>query len=244
MKIPKDLKDIKLSQLEKIADIIYDTETEQRLKEIAILCDTTYEELIHSTDIEATTKLLNEMKWFYQINPDDVQNVFSFQYQGIKYNLITEMNQLVFGQWVDLNAYIPMYQDNHWTLTKYIMALCSSIEGQEHSYPSTADELNKRLTIIENLSLDIVYGYTSYFLKKKMRWNNIQDMIMFLELNSQKMNTISSIQNTNKNMDGVQWFGNLLGKMLLKFLQFLGWTYLHVYLPSVSLIAKIISKLK
>jgi hypothetical protein len=231
MKIPKELKDINLKQLESIANIDETTSLqERRLREIAILCNMDYDELYYSKDIKTVTNAMNDLKWFYQLTTDDInQDVFEFTHDNVNYKLIKEMNELTFGQWVDLDYYISDNQENYWTMTKYIMALCSSINGVDHSYPSTSNELSERVSVIENLSLDIVYGYTSHFLKKKDRLKELSQVYSIL--NSQNQNGQVIGNPTIKNGDGQAWYMTLLMQMFLGLMMLIGWTYIHVYLP-------------
>ena len=250
MKIPKELKDINLKQLESITNIDENASLqERRLKEIAILCNMDYNELYYSKDVKTVTKLIDDLKWFYQLTTDDIkQDVFEFNVNNINYKLCQEMNELTFGQWVDLDFYIQENQNNYWTMTKYIMALCSSIKGVEHSYPSTANDLSERVSIIENLSLDIVYGYTSYFLKKKDKLKEL--FHLYSMLNSQNQNGQVIGNHTIKNGDGQAWYMTWLMEMFLGLMMLIGWTYIHVYLPcqlkmkEVSLKVKSILRLK
>ena len=231
MKIPKELKDINLKQLELISDIDENaTLQERRLKEIAILCNMDYNELYYSKDVKTVTKLIDELKWFYELSPQNIeQDIFEFNVNNINYKLIKEMNELTFGQWVDLDYYITENQNNHWTMTKYIMALCSSINGVEHSYPSTSIELSERVSIIENLTVDIVFGYTSYFLKKKDRLKELSQVYSILSSQNQNGQDIGNL--TIKNGDGQAWYMTLLMQMFLGLMMLIGWTYIHVYLP-------------
>jgi hypothetical protein len=244
MKIPKELKDINLKQLESIANIDETTSLqERRLREIAILCNMDYNELYYSKDIKTVTKLIDDLKWFYQITTDDIkQDIFEFNVNNINYKLIKEMNELTFGQWVDLDYYISENQNNYWTMTKYIMALCSSINGVDHSYPSTANDLSERVSIIENLSLDIVFGYTSYFLKKKDRLKELSQV--YSMLNSQNQNGQVIGNPTIKNGDGLRWPMTWLMAMFLGLMMSIGWIYLHVYLPCQSRMKEVSLKVK
>jgi hypothetical protein len=231
MKIPKKLNEINLKQLELIADIDENaTNQERRLKEVAILCNIDYDELYYSKDIKTVTNAMNELKWFYELTPNDIENdIFNFNYDGIEYELIKELNELTFGQWVDLDYYITENQNNYWTMTKHIIALCSSIKGQQHSYPSTSNELKERVSIIEKLSLDIIYGYTSYFLKKKKKLKELSQVYSILNFQNQNGQIIGN--HTTKNGDGQAWYMTLLVEMFLKLMILIGWTYIHVYLP-------------
>jgi hypothetical protein len=231
MKIPKELKEINLKQLELISDIDENSTTqERRLKEIAILCNMDYNDLYYSKDIKIITNAMNDLKWFYELSPQNIeQDIFEFNVNNINYKLIKEMNELTFGQWVDLDYYITENQNNHWTMTKYIMALCSSIKGVDHSYPSTSIELSERVSIIENLTVDIVFGYTSYFLKKKDRLKELSQVYSIL--NSQNQNGEIIGNPTIKNGDGQAWYMTLLMQMFLGLMMSIGWTYIHVYLP-------------
>ena len=244
MKIPKELKDINLKQLESITNIDETTSLqERRLREIAILCNMDYNELYYSKDIKTVTKLIDDLKWFYQITTDDIkQDIFEFNVNNINYKLIKEMNELTFGQWVDLDYYISENQNNYWTMTKYIMALCSSINGVDHSYPSTANDLSERVSIIENLSLDIVFGYTSYFLKKKDRLKELSQV--YSMLNSQNQNGQVIGNPTIKNGDGLRWPMTWLMAMFLGLMMSIGWIYLHVYLPCQSRMKEVSLKVK
>jgi hypothetical protein len=244
MKIPKELKDINLKQLESIANIDETTSLqERRLREIAILCNMDYNELYYSKDIKTVTKLIDDLKWFYQLTPQDInQDVFEFNVNNINYKLCQEMNELTFGQWVDLDYYISENQNNYWTMTKYIMALCSSINGVDHSYPSTSNDLSERVSIIENLSLDIVYGYTSYFLKKKDRLKELSQVYSIL--NSQNQNGQVIGNPTIKNGDGQVWYMTWLMAMFLGLMMSIGWIYIHVYLPCQSRMKEVSLKVK
>jgi hypothetical protein len=244
MKIPKELKDINLKQLESISNIDETTSLqERRLREIAILCNMDYNELYYSKDVKSITKLIDDLKWFYQLTINDIkQDVFEFNVNNINYKLCQEMNELTFGQWVDLDYYISENQNNYWTMTKYIMALCSSINGIDHSYPSTANDLSERVSIIENLSLDIVFGYTSYFLKKKTKLKELSQV--YSMLNSQNQNGQVIGNPTIKNGDGQAWYMTWLMAMFLGLMMSIGWIYIHVYLPCQSRMKEVSLKVK
>jgi hypothetical protein len=244
MKIPKKLNDINLKQLESIANIDENvTLQERRLKEIAILCNIDYNDLYYSKDVKSVTNAMNELKWFYELTPQDInQDVFEFTHDNINYKLIKELNELSFGQWVDLDYYISQNQENYWTMTKYIMALCSSINEVDHSYPSTSNDLSERVFIIENLPLDIVYGYTSYFLKKKDRLKELSQV--YSMLNSQNQNGQDIGNPTMKNGDGQAWYMTLLMAMFLGLMMLIGWIYIHVYLPCQSRMKEVSLKVK
>lgn len=231
MIIPKKLNDIKLKQLELIANIDENsTLQEKRLKEIAILCNIDYNDLYYSKDVNSVTNIMNELKWFYELTPQDInQDIFEFTYDNVNYKLVKDMNELTFGQWVDLDFYISENQDNYWTMTKYIMALCSSINGVDHSYPSTSNELSERVSIIENLSLDIVYGYTSHFLKKKTKLKELSQVYSILSSQNQNGEAIGNP--TTKNGDGQRWYMTWLMAMFFALMMSIGWIYIHVYLP-------------
>ena len=244
MKVPKSLTEIKLTQLEAIANIGENvTEQERRLKEIAILCNVDYNDLYYQSDINTVSKVIADLKWFYDLKLTDLkQDVTEFIVDGVQYQLIKDMNELKFGQWVDLDYYIAENQDNYWTMTKYIMALCSSIKGKEHSYPSTQSELAERVSIIENLSLDIVYGYTSMYLKKK---ENLRELLeVYSILSSQNQSGENTGNLTTKNGDGQPWYMTWLMVMFLGSMMSIGWTYTHVYLPCRSKMRDLSLKLK
>jgi hypothetical protein len=244
MKIPKKLNDINLKQLELIADIDENTTLqERRLREIAILCNIDYNELYYSKDVKTVTKLIDELKWFYELTPQNIQqDIFEFKHDNVEYKLIKELNELTFGQWVDLDYYITDNQNNHWSMTKYIMALCSSIKGVDHSYPSTAKDLTERVSIIENLSLDIVYGYTSYFLKKKDRLKELSQVYSILNSQNQNGEVIGNL--TMKNGDGQVWYMTWLMEMFLGLMILTGWIYIHVYLPCQLKMKEVLLRVK
>lgn len=244
MKVPKKLNEINLKQLELIADIDENaTLQERRLREIAILCNIDYNELYYSKDVKTVTKLIDELKWFYELSPQNIeQDIFEFKYDNVEYNLVKEMNELTFGQWVDLDYYISDNQNNHWTMTKYIMALCTSIKGVEHSYPSTAKDLSERVSIIENLTVDIVFGYTSYFLKKKDRLKELSQVYSILSSQNQNGEVIGNP--TMKNGDGQAWYMTWLMEMFLGLMMLIGWTYIHVYLPCQLKMKEVLLRVK
>jgi hypothetical protein len=242
MKIPKTLKDIKLKQLIEIDSIDKELpEQEYRLNEIAILCNTTFDELYNS-DINKLKNIFNDINWFYKLEPELVEPVLEFKYDNINYKMISEMEQLKFGQWIDLDVYIQIHKDNYWMLTKYIIALCSSIKDKENSYPSTEVELNKRINIIEDLTLDIIFGYTSYFFNKKKRWNNLSQM--YLTLSSQQQSTQNSIQTTASDMGGIYQLFNYVGIILAYLIMFLGWIYINVFLSCQSKIQNLLLRVR
>ena len=232
MKVPKSLEEIKITALEQIAVLENEDEKERRWKEIAILCNTDYNDMMQNQDIISVVSSINEIKWFYELDPESIEQKFEFEYEGIKYKLIKEMNELVFGQWVDITTYTELHQNNYWTATKYIIALCSSIEGQEHSYPKTEKELLERLNVIENIGLDVIYGYTSYFNLKKKAWKNLSNLS--LQLNSIQQNIVDSGQDTIKNGAGQGFFMTYVGVILLILMICVGWIYTKCYIPLVS----------
>lgn len=242
MLIPKSLSEIKYFQLAAIGNLNAEelTQTELRLSEIAILCDSTLEYL-YSLNLNDLNKVLSEIDWFYKLNMEDINEVLEFNYNGITYQFIKEMNELTGGQWVDLTNYIDQHQENIWLQNKYILALCSRIKGVEHSYPKTMNELEERLMMIEDLTLDITHGYRQYFIKKKIKWNHLSQM--YSQLNSQNQNTHNSLQDTINSMDGMGFYWIWLGEILYSIIYLIGWVYMKFYQPLVSIIVKLKLKL-
>jgi hypothetical protein len=74
-----------------------------------------------------------------------------------------------------------------------------------------------------------VFGYTSYFLKKKDRLKELSQVYSILS--SQNQNGEVTMNHTTKNGDGQRWYMTLLMEMFLGLVMSIGWTYIHVYLP-------------
>ena len=241
MNIPKTLKDLTLKDIEPLGLIKEEDEMTFRLKEIAVLTKQSFDD-IYNLPIEEANKLINELKWFFVLDPKDIDVYTEFEYKGIKYELMKEMNELSFGQFVDLEASIKRHQSNYWTLTKYIMALCSKIEGKEHSYPKTKKELEERIKIIEEQTLDIVFGYTGFFLTKKQLWKTLSNQYLLLSSHQQNMGII--INSTMKNGDGKGFFMTCVMEIFLIIIMCVGWVYMNVYGPCRLKMKEGLSKLK
>lgn len=241
IKTPKSLNELTLKMIEPLGDV-YDTDvTNFRLKEIAVLVGMEYND-VYKLPLETANDLLKKLEWFYKLDPKDIQPVYEFEHNGIQYTLMKEINELVMGQWVDLDAYMNNIK-NHWTLTKHIIALCSQIKGVEHSYPNNGKELEKRLKVIEELPLNIVFGYTGFFLTKRLQWKELSHQ--YLILNSLNQNMDINTQTITKNGGGLKsWLVNCAMEIFLNMMVCVGWVYMNV-LPFFQLqMKKLKSKLK
>jgi len=232
MKYPKQLKEITIEQMENIALIDTEDDNRRRLQEVAILCNTDYESLINDTDIEKVNELINGVKWFYDLQMEDIgEPVFEFNHKGINYSLVKELSELTFGQWIDLDLLITNNQDNAWAMTRFIIT-CLSKSDKQKAYFKDPKDLYNRADEFKSLTLDKVFNYTSYFFKKKRKWNQLSLLSSTLNLESQSMD-ISTISTTT-NGDGQGFFMTLLAKILLNSIVLVGWIYtkyLH-YFPS------------
>jgi hypothetical protein len=244
--IPKQLSEISIDKMEMIAQLDIENIDTQKLRfnEMAILCDMDVNELLSSTDIEDVGKIIKGLNWFYDLSFDDIETTtFSFEHNNKTYTLVEELNELTFGQWIDLDGLIKANQDNYWTMTRYIIA-CISKESNQSNPLNTMKELEARANEFKSLTLDKVFNYTSYFFKKKRKWNQLSNLYSQLHSPNQSMDI--STQATIKSGAGQGFFMTLLNKTLLSMIMLIGWVYMKFshFFPSKMKGGKLKNKLR
>jgi hypothetical protein len=240
MKTPTTLNDIKLYHLELIELMNLQDDKDQRLKEIAILLDTDFETL-YSLPLNDLNTIIKDIQWFYHLKPEDITPKYNFEYQGTKYQIQTDYGKLSGGQLIDIENFSKNFKNN-WTLTKYIIAVCMYKEGDEKSYYKSQEEFNKSLEIVNELPLDIVYGFLSFFLHKKESLKTISDLTLQAKELIQNMDTYT--KTSQESMDFYTVFGTFLGKILLGLMMLLGWMHMTFFLPCKSIWKRLLSKKK
>lgn len=224
MNIPKQLSDIKLYHLELLTGLDFEDNKDRRLNEIAVICDTTLDEL-YNLSIKELQDVISEVEWFFLLTPEDVEMKFEFDVDGEKFELAKSYNDLTGGQFIDLNYYIENNKHNHWTVTKYMMAICS--KSDKNNIVGSLDELNRRVKIIENLGLDIVYGYATYFIEKKKSLNNLSTVISTITV---QQSSQDSGHNITESGVGQGFFMSIVGEIFLGLMICLGWVYQTFFL--------------
>ena len=159
IKIPTSLNDVTLSQyqefskLEKKMDDIGDSQIQ--LKIIEIFCDvpSVIARGMKATDIAEVCEVINTM-----FN-DDYQLINRFKLDGIEYGFIPELDEMSFGEYIDLDTFIG---DND-NLHRAMNVLFRPIEIKQGSRyilkPYTPDSAE----IAKRFPLDVVLGSIVFF---------------------------------------------------------------------------------
>lgn len=224
MNIPKQLSDIKLYHLELLTSLDFEDNKDRRLNEIAVICDCTLDEL-YNLSIKELQDVINGVEWFFLLTPEDVETKFEFEVDGEKFELAKSYNDLTGGQFIDLNYYLEANKHNHWTVTKYMMAICS--KSDKKGTVLSLDELNRRVRIVECLGLDIVYGYATYFIEKKKSLNKLTALISTI---TEQQSSQDSGPNITESGDGQGFFMRIAGEIFLGLMISLGWVYQTFFL--------------
>jgi hypothetical protein len=166
--IPESLSEITLAQYQKWYKISENNEDDNFLKQkmIEIFCNVPLKTvlLIKATDVDNITNTINNL---FKEEPKFIDK---FTYKGIRFGFIPKLDEITFGEYVDLDTYLNDWDNIH----KAMNVLYRPITIERKNTYLIEDYEGADVYSLKNITLDIVFGSIVFFWKlKKELWKHI-----------------------------------------------------------------------
>jgi hypothetical protein len=166
--IPESLSEITLAQYQKWYKISENNEDDNFLKQkmIEIFCNVSLKNIftIKANDIDNITNSINNL---FKEEPKFIDK---FTYKGIKFGFIPKLDEITFGEYVDLDTYLNDWDNIH----KAMNVLYRPITIERKNTYLIEDYEGADVYSLKNITLDIVFGSIVFFWKlKKELWKHI-----------------------------------------------------------------------
>lgn len=197
--IPESLSEISLAQYQKWLKISDKNEDDNFLKQkmIEIFCNIPLKNVlqIKATDIDNITNNINNL---FQEEPKFKDR---FNYNGIEFGFIPKLDDMSFGEYIDLDTYLPEWQTMH----KAINVLYRPVTVTRKDKYLIEDYESSDKYDMKKVKLDIVFSSLVFFynLKKELLnciMNYLQNQTTD-KLQQQKLDSIKSGLGINQYMD-------------------------------------------
>lgn len=111
-----------------------------------------------------TPMLLETMKHLAFINtPISSEPLFEFEYKGDKYNVVENIMQQQFQDFIALQTAIAEYKDDYWKQLTFILAIMAKKKGETlDSY-----DVTERASYLEDIDVETVNRVAAFFLSSK-----------------------------------------------------------------------------
>tara|TARA_R110000796_G_scaffold19421_4_gene58346 strand:- start:5375 stop:6019 length:645 start_codon:yes stop_codon:yes gene_type:complete len=202
IRIPDNLNEVTLGQYQKYLKLENLSETELSFKMIEIFCNLDIESVrsLKATDIKGISKIITDM---FDSKPSLLH---SFKLNDIEYGFINNLDEMTFGEYIDLDTYIGDW-DN---MEKAMGVLYRPIEHRKGGRYSIEEYKAKDTESLKDMPLDAVLGSILFFyhLGSELCQVMTNSLLEETELNSLELN------NLGLNMDGIQVFTHSLNQIL------------------------------
>jgi len=197
--IPESLSEISLSQYQKWLKISDKNEDDNFLKQkmIEIFCNIPLKTVlqIKATDIDNITNTINNL---FKEEPKFIDR---FKYNDIKYGFIPKLDEITFGEYVDLDNYLSEWSLMH----KAMCVLYRPVFYEKKDKYLIEDYVGADVYDMKDVGLDIVFSALVFFwnLKKELL-NHILNFLATQEeivLPQQKLDLMKSGLGINQSMD-------------------------------------------
>ena len=162
--IPESLSEITLAQYQKWLKICENNEDDNFLKQkmIEIFCNIPLKQVLNikANDIDTIVEDINNI---FLLEPKFKDR---FEYNGIEFGFIPKLDDMSFGEYIDLDTYLPEWQTMH----KAINVLYRPIKYSKKEKYLIEDYESADKYDMKQVTLDIVFGSLVFFynLKKEL----------------------------------------------------------------------------
>jgi hypothetical protein len=200
--VPNNLNEVTLGQYQEYIKLKDLSETELSLKMIEIFCNLKSEQVryLKATDVRNVVSIIAEM---FDSRPSLVN---TFKIDGIEYGFIPNLDEMSFGEYIDLDTYIGDW-DN---IDKAMGVLYRPIEMRKGNRYHIKEYEAGETEHLKAMPLDAVLGSILFF----YRLGNDLCRIMMNSLEGKEMEDLQAHLNSEKNMDGTQVFMQSLNQIL------------------------------
>ena len=198
--VPDSLREIRLEQYQKFVKL-YDgevTEEFMALKMLEIFCGVKLSDAynLRYKDVDGVVQILTET-----LN-DKPQLVKTFFMDGVEYGFIPNLDDMSFGEYIDLDTYLGDWQNIH----KAMAVLYRPIKSKYGERYNIVDYQIIDAEVMRKMPMDAVLGAVLFFYRLGMDLSKA--MISYLE--EQEESRIVQYLNSDKNGVGINQYINLL----------------------------------
>ena len=200
--VPNNLNEVTLGQYQEYIKLKDLSETELSLKMIEIFCKLNSEQVryLKATDVRNVVSIISEM---FDSKPSLVN---TFKIDGVEYGFIPNLDEMSFGEYIDLDTYIGDW-DN---IEKAMGVLYRPIEIRKGNRYHIKEYEAGETEHLKAMPLDAVLGSILFF----YRLGNDLCRIMMNSLGDTEMQDLQAHLNSEVNGDGIQVFTHSLNQIL------------------------------
>ena len=204
--VPNSLADITLGQYQKFVKIS-ESNTDEKfisIKMLEIFCKLKLETIMtmKATSIKTVTATLTEMFNAKQ----DLKHIFRMD--GIQYGFIPNLEDMTFGEYVDLDSNISDFQEIHKAMAVLYRPIEKKFKGQYTIKPYEAKEAD----FMKAMPMDVVFGSMIFFYHLGSDLSKV--MMDYLQQEENRELHTQLLELSAKNGVGISQFLNSLKEML------------------------------
>tara|TARA_E500000081_G_C6132332_1_gene354520 strand:+ start:1769 stop:2416 length:648 start_codon:yes stop_codon:yes gene_type:complete len=195
LNIPESLSEVTLDQYQQWLKVAEDKEMNNFLQQkmIEIFCGVTLKQvmLIKAKDIESIVVQISEL-----FNQKDNKFIDRFKYQEQDFGFIPKLDDMTFGEYVDLDTYLADWQLMHKAMAVLYRPITFKKKNQYliEEY-ETADKYN-----MKQMTLDVVFGSMVFFWNLR---NELQNHILSYLANQTEVPISQELRDSLKNGAGI-----------------------------------------
>ena len=200
--VPNSLNEVTLGQYQDYIKLKDLSEVEMSLKMIEIFCNLNSEQVryLKATDVSAVISIISEM---FDSKPGLIN---TFKIEGIEYGFIPNLDEMSFGEYIDLDTYIGDW-DN---IEKAMGVLYRPVEMRKGNRYHIKEYEAGETEHLKAMPLDAVLGSILFF----YRLGNDLCEITMNSLGDMEKEDLQVLLNSEKNGVGTQVFMHSLNKIL------------------------------
>lgn len=200
--IPNSLNEVTLGQYQEYLKLENLSELELSFKMIEIFCkiDSKAVRSLRAIDVKDIAQIITEM---FESNPSLVH---SFKSNGIEYGFITNLDEMTFGEYIDLDTYIGDWEN----IEKAMGVLYRPIKHRKGSRYVIEDYEAKDVEHLKDMPLDAVLGSILFF----YHLGNDLCQIMMNSLQEGVGMNLQQLHNLEQSGVGIQAFTHSLSQIL------------------------------
>jgi len=195
LNIPESLSEVTLDQYQQWLKVAEDKELDNFLQQkmIEIFCGVTLKQvmLIKAKDIESIVVQISKL-----FNQKENKFIDRFNYQAQDFGFIPKLDDMTFGEYVDLDTYLADWQLMHKAMSVLYRPITFKKKNQYliEDY-ETADKYN-----MKQMTLDVVFGSMVFFWKLR---NELQTHILSYLANQTEVPISQELRDSLKNGAGI-----------------------------------------
>tara|TARA_Y100001938_G_scaffold35719_1_gene49115 strand:+ start:99 stop:734 length:636 start_codon:yes stop_codon:yes gene_type:complete len=195
--IPEKLNEITLGQYQQWLKVAEGKEITPFLQQkmIEIFCNVTLKQvlMIKASDVDAIT---NDIAKVFEEKP---KLVTMFKLDEIEFGFIPKLDEMSFGEYIDLDSYLPNWETMHKAMT----VLFRPVTYKKKEKYLISDYEGSGKYDLRNMTLDVVFGSVVFFWNLR---NELQKHILNYLANQKEVTISQKLKDLLKNGDGINLF--------------------------------------